>query len=693
MLIRESIQVGDKQLDLEMGKVAKQALGSVMVRCGDSVVLATCCAEEKARPGRDFFPLMVEYRENYYAAGRFPGGFFKREGRLTTKETLVSRLIDRPLRPLFDEGFMGETQVTAAVISADGVHEPDILGMVGACAAVYLSSAPFRQPVSAVRIGLLDGEFVVNPNVDEIQRSDLDLVVAATRESIVMVEAGAQFVSEDTVVTALEKAHEEIRNILDGLERMAKQLNPEKWVVHPEVLDPDFLAQARAALKDGMLAALTTKGKMASDKALSALKAEFLGPYEEAGDEEQMDLAARSFQAVKEETFRQYLLEQGKRTDGRAFDEVRPLDMEVSFLPRAHGSALFTRGETQALATLTLGTGSDSQIVDSIGGEYKKNFMLHYNFPSFSVGEVRPSRGPGRREIGHGALAERALAPVVPATPEFPYTMRIVSDILESNGSSSMATVCGGTLALMDGGIPIVEPVAGVAMGLVKEGDDYAVLTDIQGAEDHYGDMDFKVAGTSKGITALQMDIKVKGIDREVMAEALEQARKARLFILGKMADVLPKSRQDYSEHAPKIMTIQLPIDKIRDVIGPGGKMIRSIVERTGCKIDISDDGRCVVASLDAQSGDEAKKMIEELIAVPEEGKSYLGKVTRITDFGAFVEILPGTEGLLHISEIANYRVRSVTDELYEGQEIMVKVLSVERNGKMRLSRKALLVG
>jgi len=691
MVVRESMEWGGVEISLETGNLAKQAHGSVVVRCGENVVLAASVGSEEAREGQAFFPLMVEYRENYYAAGRFPGGFFKREGRLGTKETITSRLIDRPLRPMFDDGYMGETQVTALVMSSDGVRDTDIFGMVGCLAATYLSPLPFSTPMSAARVGLVDGQFILNPTFEQREESILDLTVAATKDSIVMVEAGAEFVTETEMVDALAFAHEEIRKMIGLIENMAEQMNLEKWKIEPPEVDQEMLSGLRQRIESDLVAALTTKGKRNSDKAVKAVKVSLIESFDE--EDPNREKAAELFGRIKEDIFRDYLLNQKKRTDGRDFDEVRPLSIEVGFLPRTHGSAVFTRGETQALVTATLGTSSDAQIVDEIVNESKKHFMLHYNFPSFSVGEVRPSRGPGRREIGHGLLAERALRPVIPDRDAFPYTIRLVSDILESNGSSSMASVCGGSLALFDAGIPASRPVAGVAMGLVQEGSNYAILTDIQGAEDHYGDMDFKVTGSDEGITALQMDIKIKGLDREILAQALDQAREGRLFILSKMNEALAQPRKGFAENAPQIAIIMVPVEKIRDVIGPGGKVIRSIVEKTGAKIDIEDSGRCFISAPDKASGEVAKKMVEDLIAVPEAGKSYLGKITRITDFGAFVEILPGTEGLLHISEIANYRVRRVTDELSEGEEIMVKVLSVESNGKMRLSRKALLVG
>lgn len=690
MVIRETMELGGAEFSLETGKLAKQAHGSVVVRHGDSMVLATCVGEEDYDPAKPFFPLTVDYRENFYAAGRFPGGFFKREGRSSAKETLTCRLIDRPMRPMFTEGYMGEVQINCMVISSDGVYETDVCAMVGGMASAYLSPVPFPQALAAVRVGLVDDELVVNPTTEQRAKSKLDLVVAGSREAIVMVEAGAQFVPEATMVEALQFGHEQVKKIIDLIEKVASQMKVEKWAVVQETIDEAFYAEIKEAAQGRMIEALTTKGKHAGDRAIKNLRNEILEKYAE--DEDKVALGKRYFQTCKERSFREYLLDQRKRTDGRAFDEIRPISIEVGYLPRVHGSSLFTRGETQALVSLTMGTSTDSQVIDGMSGEYRNKFMLHYNFPSFSVGEIRPNRGPGRREIGHGALAERALAPVIPAD-EFPYTLRLVSEILESNGSSSMASVCGGCLALLDAGVPLTKSVAGVAMGLVKEGDKYAILTDIQGAEDHYGDMDFKVTGSDDGITALQMDIKVKGLTQEILTEALEQARKGRLFILGKMAEVIDKPRDEYREHVPQIETMYLPVNKIRDVIGQGGKVIKSIIEKTGVKIDIEDDGKCVIFSIDAKGLKAARKMIDELIAVPEPGKTYLGKVKRIVDFGAFVEILPNTEGLLHISEIANYRIRAVSDELAEGEEVMVKCLNVEPGGRIRLSRRALLEG
>ncbi|CAM2008438.1 polyribonucleotide nucleotidyltransferase [Acanthopleuribacter pedis] len=694
-VVKESMQLGGAEFSIETGKLAKQASGSVVVRHGDSMVLVACVGSQEWDPDRPFFPLTVDYRESFYAAGRFPGGFYKREGRASTKETLVCRLIDRPLRPMFTEGYLGETQIAANVVSSDGVYEADVCAMVGAMAAAYLSPVPLPQALSAVRVGLIDGEFIANPTAQQRQESKLDLVVAGTDEAIVMVEAGAEFIDEATMIKALAFAHDNIRTFIAMIEKMKEQMDITKWEVPAGDFDDAFFAELKEKFSSDLEAAICIKGKHQADAAIKAVKKSIVEAYEGESEEDQEKAAKASayFGKLKEELFRGLILDRRERTDGRAFDEVRPIWTEVGYLPNVHGSSVFTRGETQALVSLTMGSKGDAQILDQLHTETKKHFMLHYNFPPFSVGECRPMRGPGRREIGHGALAERALEPVIPNTEDFPYTIRLVSEILESNGSSSMASVCGGCMALQDAGVPIKAPVAGVAMGLVMEDGKYAVLTDIQGAEDHYGDMDFKVTGSKEGITALQMDIKVKGLTQEILAEALEQARKGRLHILDEMGKTIAESRAELPEHAPQIAMLQIPIDKIRDVIGVGGKVIRGIIEKTGVKIDIEDDGKCVIFSPNATGLNSAKQMVEELIAVPEEGKIYRGKIKRIVDFGAFVEILPNTEGLLHISEIANYRVRSVTDEVQEGEEVMVKVLALEKNGRIRLSRKALLEG
>jgi polyribonucleotide nucleotidyltransferase len=690
MIHRREVEIGGRTLSIEMGKLAKQANGSALVRMGDTVVLVTACASKEEREGIDFLPLTVDYRENFYASGKIPGGFFKREGRPNEKEILTSRLIDRPIRPMFPDGWHRETQVIGLVLSTDRENDSDILAVTGASAALYCSEIPFPTPLGSVRIGLLDGKFVVNPTFEQLKRSDLNLTVAGSSEAIVMVEAGANEVAEGQMVEALGIAHREIQKIAALQEELFRAMAPRKIEVKARQRDAGIQREVEEKGLTRLKDAMKTRGKLAAERQVEALEASLI---EEMGEREPEVLAEASslFSAMQEKILREEVLVHRRRLDGRAFDEIREVTCEVGVLPRTHGSSLFTRGETQALVTVTLGTSEDVQRLDWLEGESEKRFMLHYNFPPFSVGEAKFLRGPGRREIGHGALAERALVSVIPAEHEFPYTIRIVSDILESNGSSSMASVTGGCLALMDAGVPLKAPIAGIAMGLVKEGDGYAILTDIAGAEDHYGDMDFKVAGTANGITALQMDIKVTGLTQAIMGEALEQARRARIFILEKMAAALPAPRREISAYAPRIFTLRIPTDKIRDVIGPGGKMIRSIIERTGVKIDVEDDGSIAIASTDEASAKKAIQIIEELTAVPEIGKTYLGKVQRIVDFGAFVEILPGTDGLLHISEVADYRVKDVRSEISEGDQILVKVINIDPQGKVKLSRKAVL--
>jgi polyribonucleotide nucleotidyltransferase len=685
-----SIPLGANNLTLQWGKLAKQAQGSAYVQYGDSVVLATACTAEP-REGVDFFPLTVDYREYNYAAGKIPGGFFKREGRPTEREILTSRLIDRPVRPLFPEGFKDETQVIALVLSADADHSPDVIGLVAGSAALYFSEIPFAIPIGAVRVGLLDGRFVTNPTYSEMKESLLNLIVAGSEEAIVMVEGAAREVSEAVILDAIQHAHAEIRKIVQAEKELFGRLGLRKQEVQAPARDEAVASEVAKRVQDSLREAMDTSkySKLESEAKISALRKDLLLAYPEE-DEAKRREAAHAFDSLHERLFRDDVLLQRRRPDGRAFDQVRPITCEVGLLPRTHGSALFTRGETQALVTATLGTAEDVQRLDVLEGESFKRFMLHYNFPPFSVGEVGFLRGPGRREIGHGNLAERALFGVIPPEEKFPYTIRVVSDILESNGSSSMATVCGGCLSLMDAGIPISSPVAGIAMGLVKEGDKYAILTDIAGAEDHYGDMDFKVAGTKDGITALQMDIKITGVTPKIMAEALDQAKAGRLFVLGKMLEALPESRTSISAYAPHIQTIRINPQKIGELIGPGGKVIRGITEATGVKIDVEDDGRVNVASTDQDSAKKALKMIHDLLAEAELGKTYLGKVVRLADFGAFVEIFPGTDGLLHISEVAEHRIQDIRKELKEGDQLLVKVISIDGN-KIRLSRKAVL--
>ncbi len=686
------LTIGNKTLRFETGKLAKQAHGSVIVRYGDSVVLVTACRAANPREGIDFLPLTVDYREYTYASGRIPGGFFKREGKPAEKEVLTSRVIDRPIRPLFPSGWRFETQVIALVLSADTENDTDVLAITGASAALALSEIPFEKTIAGVRVGLLDGEYVINPTFEQRKASRLDLVVAGTRDGLVMVEAGAKEVSEEQVVAALEAAHAAIRQIVTTIDDLAAHAGTKKVQVQRKQIGHDFYRDVEEKVMVPLTEAMRIRGKLENYDRVDQVLDDLVAALPEGEVERKLE-AKQIFKDLKEKVLRDEVLRHGVRLDGRKFDEVRPIWIETSVLPRTHGSAVFTRGETQALVTCTLGTAEDAQKVESFEGEQWKSFMLHYNFPPFSVGEVAFLRGPGRREVGHGALAERALASMIPGEEQFPYTVRVVSDILESNGSSSMASVCGGALAMMDAGVPLKAAVAGIAMGLVMDEatGKYAVLSDIAGAEDHYGDMDFKVAGTADGITALQMDIKVSGITTEVMRAALEQARRGRLHILEKMREALPAPRRNISAFAPRIVTIRIPVDKIRDVIGPGGKMIRSIIERTGVKIDVEDDGRVNVASADETSAQKAISIIQELTATPELNKVYLGKVQRITDFGAFVEIMPGTDGLLHVSEIANHRVKDVRDELKEGEQLLVKVINIDPTGKIRLSRKALL--
>ncbi|HET9177915.1 MAG TPA: polyribonucleotide nucleotidyltransferase [Terriglobia bacterium] len=685
-----SIPLGGSTLSIEVGKLAKQADGSAFVRYGDTVVLATACST-KPREGIDFFPLTVDYREYTYAAGKIPGGFFKREGRPTEKEILSSRLIDRPVRPMFPDGFKDETQVIAMVLSADTENNPDVIGLVAGAAALFLSDIPFPTPVAAVRVGLVEGHLVTYPTYAEVKSSLLNMVVAGSEDAIVMVEAGATEVSEETINDAIQYAHGEIKKIVAAEKELFQKLGIKKRDFAAPEFDKAIEAEVRQKVEANLREAMDTSKypKLESQDKISELKKSLEASYPET-DEEKRRKVGEAFERLEERVFREDTLLKRQRPDRRAFDQVRPITCEVGLLPRTHGSALFTRGETQALVTATLGTAEDQQRLDVLEGESFKRFMLHYNFPPFSVGEVGFLRGPGRREVGHGALAERSLISVLPDEATFPYTVRVVSDILESNGSSSMASVCGGCLALMDAGVPIKSPVAGIAMGLVKEGDKYAILTDIAGAEDHYGDMDFKVAGTRDGITALQMDIKVTGITPEIMAEALAQARAARLHILEKMLAAIPEPRAQISAYAPHIHTIHINPARIGELIGPGGKVIRGIVEQTGAKIDVENDGRVNVAAVDETSANKALKIIKDMMTEAELGKTYLGKVVRLADFGAFVEIFPGTDGLLHISEVAEHRIRDIRDELKEGDQLLVKVISIDGN-KIRLSRKAVL--
>jgi polyribonucleotide nucleotidyltransferase len=689
MLQTVEIDLDGRKITLETGKIAKQANGAVVVRAGDSVVLVSAVSNEEPKVGASFFPLTVDYREYTYAAGKFPGGFIKREGRPSEKEILTSRMIDRPIRPLFPEGYSHETQVIAMVLSADPEYDPGTLAIIGAGAALAISEIPFHHLLGAVRIGSVNGKLVAMPKYTETKESKISIVVAGTEGGIVMVEAGANEATEAEVLEAIEFGHACCTKICEGIRQLQQKAGKKKREYKSPELNQELATKLDTALRTELTDALDTKKyqKLDSYHRIHDLKKKAV---ELLGDENKEE-AGKLFNALKERIFRDEMLKARKRPDGRAFNEIRNIDCEVSVLPRTHGSALFTRGETQALVTVTLGTKEDEQRIEMFDpAETSKRFMLHYNFPPFSVGEVGFMRGPGRREIGHGALAERSLTAVIPDEKKFPYTLRVVSDILESNGSSSMATVCGATLALMDAGVPIAKPIAGIAMGLVKEGDAYAILTDIAGAEDHYGDMDFKVAGSHNGITGLQMDIKVPNVTAAIMKEALEQAREARLFILGKMVAVMPESRKEMSQYAPRIYTIMIPTDKIRELIGPGGKMIRSIVDETGVKIDVDDDGTVNIYAADGVSAQKAIQRVTDIAAVAEVGKTYLGKVVRLVEFGAFVEIFPGTDGLLHISEISENRIKQVRDELKEGDQILVKVLALEGN-KIKLSRKAVL--
>jgi polyribonucleotide nucleotidyltransferase len=682
---------GGKRLVFETGRMAKQASGAALVSTGETVVLATAVASNEPREGIDFFPLTVDYREYTYAGGRIPGGFIKREGRPSEKEILTSRQIDRPIRPLFPDGFRNETQVIALVFSADKENDPDVVAINGAAAALALSDIPFSAVVGAVRVGRVDGEFVVNPTYLERQSSSVNIMVVGHKDGIVMIESGAKEETEEIILGAIEFAHGEIKKIVAGIEELKALAGKTKRKFTAPEFDEAYYNEIKSKIGVRLVDALDTKthGKTESYALIKQIKDELVAELP-ADDPSAKKKLNTYYEALRERIFRGQVTKDRIRPDRRAFDEIRAITIETSVLPRTHGSALFTRGETQALVTATLGTTDDGQRLESYEGEQRKNFMLHYNFPPFSVGETGRMTGVGRREIGHGALAERAISAVLPSAEESPYSIRIVSDILESNGSSSMASVCGASLALFDAGIALSGAVAGVAMGLVKEGDDYAILTDIAGAEDHYGDMDFKVAGTRKGITALQMDIKIGGLTREILQQAMEQARRGRLFLLDKMDAQLSGPRIERSKYAPRIETVQIPTDKIRDLIGKGGATIRGIVEQTGAKIDVDDTGRVSVASSDSEGLKKALAMISDITAVPEVGKVYLGKVVRLAEFGAFVELFPGTDGLLHISEIAEHRVKEVKDELREGDQVMVKVLAIEGN-RIKLSRKALI--
>ena len=676
-------------MTLETGKVAKQADGAVVVRLGGSMVLATCVAAKSAKESQDFFPLTVEYRERAYAGGRIPGGYFKREGAPVKKETLTSRLIDRPIRPLFPDGFRNEVQVICLTISGDQEVDPDVLAMNGASAALCLSGIPFDGPVGAIRVGLVDGKLVANPTTTQKKASTLELVIAATEDAVLMVEAGASEISEEGMLDAIAFGHAECKKIVRAQRDLVQRAGKPRWTVSTATGDAELKARVESVAAGKLATALATVQKQERGEAVARVFDEVV---QSLGVDDTKKAAVReAFEAVEKAQVRRLIVERNLRVDGRKANEIRPISIDTAYLPRAHGSSVFTRGETQALVSATLGTKSDEQKIEAIEGDYYRHFMLHYNFPSFSVGEVRRFGSPSRRDIGHGALAERAVEAVLPAKEDFPYTIRVVSDILESNGSSSMASVCGASLALMDAGVPLKSHVAGVAMGLVKEGDKVGILTDINGAEDHYGDMDFKVAGTEKGVTALQMDIKIAGVSIDIMRAALQQARDARMIVLGKMREAIEKPRAELSPYAPRFVTIKIRPEKIREIIGPGGKIIRGIQEQTGTKIDVEDDGRVTVFSPDSASVQKALGIIQDICREVELDRIYLGKVKKIVEFGAFVEVIPNTEGLLHISQIAESRIRTVQDVLTEGDEVLVKVIEIDGNGKMRLSRKMAL--
>jgi polyribonucleotide nucleotidyltransferase len=689
MIVRKEMEVRGQQFVLETGKLAKQAGGAVWVQLGDTVVLATATGTDSPREGIDFFPLSVEYREKAYAAGKIPGGFLKREARPSDAEILGSRLIDRPIRPLFPSGYNNEVQIMVTVLSSDRQVDADVLGITGASAALSISNVPFEGPIAGVRVGRVEGELVANPTFEERANGDMDLVIAASEESILMVEGEGQEISEEEMLDALSFGHEEIKRMIDLQKELSAESNKPKMEI-PEAEDISELENKVKEMSNTRLnEALTLTVKEERHAAMKEITNDVIAELEEEYSESGKTIKS-IIHDMEKDIVRTTILDKGTRLDGRGVDDIRPISIEVGVLPRTHGSAVFTRGQTQSLSTATLGTKSDEKLIEGMEGEFWKNYMLHYNFPPYCTGEVKMMRGTSRREIGHGNLAERAIKPVIPADDKFPYTIRIVSEVLESNGSSSMASVCAGSLCLMDAGVPIKSPIAGIAMGLVKEDDKVAILTDILGDEDHLGDMDFKVAGNREGITAFQMDIKIQGISKEIMTEALDRAKKARLFILDKMEEALPAPREELSKFAPRIHHVKIPVDCIGAVIGPGGKMIREITEKTGATINIDDDGTVTIASIESEASDAAREIIKGLTALPEAGEIYTGTVKKIMNFGAFVEILPGKEGLLHISNIDKQRINKVEDVLSVGDEVQVKLLKIE-NGKYDLSRKALL--
>ena len=683
------VKYGREDIIVSTGKLAKQAGGAVTVQYGGTMVLVTCCCAKQTKDDMGFFPLTVEYQEKTFAAGKIPGGFFKREGRPSEKAILTSRMIDRPIRPLFPKGMLNEVQVVATVLSYDGQNDPDVLALTGASCALMISEIPFEGPIAGARVGIVDGELVLDPAAEEMTKSTLDLILVANDESVVMLEAGGAGITEDKMLEAIKFGHEKIKPLLELQRELRKKAGkPKRADITLSKTNEELISRIKSGFGAKIKEILLIKEKQKRIDELDNLLSEILKSEDPDKDKGMGSEIGMAFEEVEKQIVRDVILSEGKRIDGRAFDEIRSLSSEINILPRTHGSALFTRGETQALSVLTLGTASDEQRIDALEGETTRNFMLHYNFPSFSVGEARPMRGPGRREIGHGALAAKALAPILPESEKFPYTIRLVSEILESNGSSSMATVCAGSMSLMAGGVPITSPVSGIAMGLVKEGDKYVILTDIAGAEDHLGDMDFKVAGTKEGINAVQMDLKIKGVDYKVMKEAFAQAKKARVELLEHMAGTISVPMSDLSPDAPRIVTIMVKVDKIRDVIGQGGKVIRGIIAATGADINIEDDGTCQIASSNKESLDKAVEMVSAIIAEPEIGKIYDATVVKIMNFGAFVEFLPGKEGLVHVSEISSKYVKNVEDAVKEGQEVKVKLIGVDDQGRVKLSIK-----
>lgn len=687
-----SINWAGRTLSVEIGQLAKQANGAVLVRYGDTAVLSTATASKEPK-NLDFFPLTVNYEERLYAVGKIPGGFIKREGRPSEKAILASRLIDRPIRPLFADGFRNDVQVVSMVMSVDQDCSSEMAAMFGSSLALSVSDIPFGGPIAGVSVGRIDGEFIINPSIEQAEKSDIHLVVAGTKDAINMVEAGAKEVPEETMLEAIMFGHEEIKRLIAFQEEIVAEIGKEKMEISLYQVDKDLEAEVRSICEQDMITAIQVQEKHAREKAIKVVKDAILAKYEEQeeADDDKLKQVKQILDKVVKGEVRRLITEDKVRPDGRGLDVIRPLSSEIGMLPRTHGSGLFTRGQTQALSICTLGALGDVQILDGLGIEEEKRFMHHYNFPNFSVGETGPIRGPGRREIGHGALGERALEPVIPSEKDFPYTVRLVSEVLESNGSTSQASICASTLAMMDAGVPIKAPVAGIAMGLIKSGEHYSILTDIQGMEDHLGDMDFKVAGTSKGVTALQMDIKIEGLSREILEEALQQAKKGRMQILDSMLSTISQPREQLSKYAPKILMMSINPDKIRDVIGPSGKQINKIIEETGVKIDIEQDGTVFISSVEEAMNQKAKKIIEDIVREVEIGQMYLGKVKRVEKFGAFVEIFSGKDGLVHISELAEERVGKVEDVVSIGDELLVKVTEIDKQGRVNLSRKAVL--